>query len=39
MAEPKGGEGGHLTPQTPPKISYCNLKGLTQEKERKKMTP
>ena len=24
---------------TPPKISYSNLKGLTQEKGRKKMTP
>ena len=35
----RGGRGGAGAPLTPPKISYCNLKGLTQEKERKKMTP
>ena len=33
------GARGAPAPLTPPKISYSNLKGLTQEKGRKKMTP
>ena len=31
-----GGAWGAPAPLTPRKISYCNLKGLKQEKERKK---
>ena len=36
VAEPEGGARGAPAPLTPRKISYCNLKGLKQEKERKK---
>ena len=32
----RGGARGAPAPLTPRKISYCNLKGLKQEKERKK---